>query len=62
MNKLAFKTVAKEQQNLNQLSKEAQQILDLLDKIENHTADLRKKLMAELRPKNKAVHLNLKNV
>jgi len=58
MNKLAVK----EQNTLKELSKEATQILDLLDKIENHTADLRKKLMAELKARNsKAVHLNLKN-
>ena len=51
-----------EQQNVNELSQEALQILDILDQIENHTAALRKKLIAELKPKTEAVHLKLDNV
>jgi hypothetical protein len=52
----------KEQQSINELSQEALQILDILDQIENHTADLRKKLIAELKPKTETVHLKLDNV
>lgn len=59
---MQVKQVVQEQDNLSNLSKEAVQILDILDQIENHTATLRKKLMSELRPKNEAVHLKLDNV
>ncbi len=59
---MQIKPAAQEQDNLNSLSQEALQILDILDQIENHTAALRKKLMSELRPKNEAVHLKLDNV
>lgn len=52
----------KEQIDINQLSKEAIQILEILDQIENHTAELRKKLMAELRTNNNAVRVKLDNV
>lgn len=51
--------VIKEQQSINELSQEALQILDILDQIENHTAALRKKLIAELKPKTETVHLKL---
>jgi hypothetical protein len=54
--------VRKEELHIEELSQEAQHILELLDNIENHTAELRKKLMAELKQKNKPVHLNLKNI
>ena len=37
---------------ISDFSKEAQQILDLLDKIETHTIELRKKIMEELNKKN----------
>lgn len=45
------------------LSKEALEILETLDQIENHTAELRKKIMAEV-SKNQAgnLHLNLDEV
>lgn len=59
---MQVKQAAQEQDNINNLSQEAMQILDILDQIENHTAALRKKLMSELRPKNEAVHLKLDNV
>lgn len=52
----------KEQSSIDQLSQEAMQILELLDQIESHTADLRKKLMAELRAKNNAVRIQLEEV
>jgi hypothetical protein len=37
---------------LNEVSKEAQHILDLLDKIESHTIELIRKLMEELNKKS----------
>ena len=45
------------------LSKEALEILETLEQIENHTAELRKKIMAEV-SKNQAgnLHLNLDEV
>jgi len=54
--------LTKEQQSINELSQEALQILDILDQIENNTAALRKKLIAELKPKTETVHLKLDNV
>lgn len=54
--------VQKEQADLKQLSKEALQIIELLDQIENHTAELRKKLMSELKQNNTQVRLKLDNV
>lgn len=53
---------ALKEQAVEQLSQEALQILDLLDKIENHTADLRKKLMSELKKNGSTVHLKLDSV
>lgn len=50
------------EQVVEHLSQEALQILDLLDKIENHTADLRKKLMSELKKNVGTVHLKLDNI
>lgn len=52
----------KEQGNQNQLSQEAKQIIELLDKIEDHTAELRKKLMSELKSESQALHLKLDNI
>lgn len=37
---------------INEITAEVKQILDLLDKIETHTIELRKKLMAELNKKS----------
>lgn len=51
--------VAIQQNDLNSLSEEAMQILDILDQIENHTAALRRKLVSELSTKTEAVHLEL---
>jgi hypothetical protein len=53
---------ALKEQVVEHLSQEALQILDLLDKIENHTADLRKKLMSELKKNVGTVHLKLDNI
>ncbi len=39
------------EKEINQISEEAQHILDLLDKIETHTIELRKKLMEEMKKK-----------
>jgi hypothetical protein len=36
-------------EEIDKISEEAQHILDLLDKIETHTVELRKKLMEELK-------------
>ncbi len=56
------KVALKEQIDLNHLSQEALQILELLDQIENYTSELRQKLMAELKKGNASVHLKLDNV
>jgi hypothetical protein len=56
------KAALQEQIDLNQLSQEALQILEILDQIENHTAELRKKLMSELKKTNTTINLKLDNV
>ncbi|MBP7710478.1 MAG: hypothetical protein KA100_05355 [Rickettsiales bacterium] len=52
----------KEQESLNEVSHEMMQILEILDQIENHTAALRKKLVAELATKSDTINLKLENV
>ena len=52
----------KEQEVLNELSHEMMQILEILDQIENHTAVLRKKLVAELTTKSESINLKLENI
>ena len=53
----------KKEIDVNQLSKEAAQILEILDQIEIRTIEIRKKLMAELRPgEGSAVHIKLDSV
>lgn len=47
------------QETLDELSNEAKHILEILDQIEVHTADLRKKLVNELKPKDNSIHLDL---
>lgn len=59
---MTTKTVLQEQIDLNQLSQEAVQILEILDSIENHTADLRKKLISELKKNNTSLNLKLDEV
>ena len=49
----------KEQAETAQLPKEAVQVLKVLDELENFTAELRKKVMAEFRTTNNLVHLKL---
>ncbi|MDX2082540.1 MAG: hypothetical protein SFV53_00935 [Rickettsiales bacterium] len=51
-----------QEQEENQLSKEAVQVLKILDELENFTAELRKKVMAELKNKSNSVHLKLDEV
>lgn len=41
---------------------EAAKIVEILNQLENHTAELRKKLMSELRPKGNSVKLSLDQV
>ena len=59
---MTTKTALQEQIDLNQLSQEAVQILEILDSIENHTADLRKKLISELKKNNASLNLKLDEV
>ncbi|MBL6664600.1 MAG: hypothetical protein ISQ34_02015 [Rickettsiales bacterium] len=47
---------------LEELSHEARKMLDILDQIETHTADLRKKLVAELKPKDSSIKLKLDEI
>jgi len=48
------------EERLDDLSQEAVQIIEILDQIEIHTANLRKKLMEELKLKSESNSLNLK--
>lgn len=52
----------REQIDVNKLPKEALEVLKVFDQLEDHTADLRKKLMSELRPNGNVVHLKLNNI
>lgn len=52
----------KEQASENQMPKEATQVLKVLDELENFTAELRKKIMAELKTNNNLVHLKLNDM
>ena len=54
----------KEQQSIDtsDLPAEAVQALKILDELENFTAELRKKLMAELKPGGNVIRLKLDNV
>ncbi len=54
--------VKEPKENINELSHEMMQILEILDQIENHTATLRKKLVAELATKSETINLKLNNV
>lgn len=48
----------KTQEQHSDIPQEAAHLLEILDQIENHTADLRKKLMEELK-KNNAARISL---
>ncbi len=56
------KAQLQEQIDLHQLSNEATQILEILDQIENHTSELRKKLLTELKKTNSTIKLKLDEV
>jgi len=49
----------KEHNELNEIPKEAMHLIELLDQIEVHTAELRKKLMEEIKKAN-ALKVSLK--
>jgi hypothetical protein len=50
------------QDNQNQNSAEMKEILDILDAIENHTAELRKKIINEVSVEKNNVHLKLNKI
>lgn len=50
------------EESIKELSNEALKILEILDQIETHTADLRKRLVSELKPRSEAVHIKLDQV
>ena len=52
----------KEQIDSGKLPEEAIKALQILDELENFTAELRKKLMAEIRPGGNVVHLKLDDI
>lgn len=56
------KQVKIEQELIKELSQEAKKMLEILDQIESHTAELRKKLVNELKPKDNSIHLDLDSV
>ena len=47
---------------IKEFSHEAQKILEILDQIESHTADLRKRLVSELKPKSETIQIKLDQV
>jgi len=49
-------------ETLDELSQEALRMLEILDQIEVHTADLRKKLVEELKPKDGSIKLKLDEI
>ena len=51
-----------EQNDLNQFPKEAMQVLDLLEQIENHTANLRKNIISEMSANQTSIRLKLDQV
>ena len=59
---MTTKAVLKEQVDINKLSEEAQQIIEILDQIETHTTSLREKLMSELKKSNNTINLKLDEV
>lgn len=55
-------TIARTQSAADEISKEAMQILEILDQIESHTATLRAKLMEELKLNNQNIKIDLSKV
>lgn len=51
-----------EENNSTSLTKEAFEIIEILDAIENHTAQLRKKILAEVSQDNNKIQLNLNKI
>ncbi len=54
--------IQKESQFLNNIPQDASLVLELLEKISNHTVELRNQLMSELRPGSNVIHLKLKSI
>ncbi len=50
------------EQSENQVPKEAIQVLKVLEELENFTAELRKKVMAEIKNSSNSVHLKLEDM
>jgi hypothetical protein len=50
------------QDNENKNSAELQEILNILDAIETHTADLRKKIISEISVEKNNLHLKLNKI
>ena len=46
----------------NKYSKELSEIIEILDAIENHTAELRKKILSEVSTDKNNLHLNLNKI
>ena len=60
---MSKQALPKTQDQQNDIPQEAAHLIEILDQIENHTAELRKKLMEELKKNNAArVSLNLDEV
>jgi len=57
-----FNKVQIVQDNENKNSAEMKEILDILDAIENHTAELRKKIINEVSVEKNNVHLKLNKI
>lgn len=52
----------KEQSAQNQMPEQVVHALQILEELENFTAELRKKIMAELKTNNNSVHLKLNDM
>lgn len=48
--------------NIDFMPQDAANVLDIVDKIEEHTIELRNELMRELRPDGNIIHLKLESV
>jgi hypothetical protein len=57
-----FNKIQKIQDNENKNSGELQEILTILDAIENHTAELRKKIISEISVEKNNLHLKLNKI
>lgn len=51
-----------ESTNIDNMPQDAVSVLEIVDKIEEHTIELRKELMRELRPDGNIIHLKLENI